>query len=157
MSARWTGRRWPWLVLVALLSGGLFVAATDDGAPPTPEERVRAVAESIACPVCDGQSVADSNAPTAQAIRLDIARRLEAGESPDEIRTYLSSRFDQDLLLTPPRTGVSSLVWFLPVAMLVGAIGGLIAAFRYWRASDDLEVPAEDQALVAAALADDDT
>lgn len=154
MIRRVSTARWPWIVLVALLAGGLAVAAAGDSGPSTTEQQVRSIGESIACPTCDGQSVADSNAPAAKAIRTEVARRLEAGQSADEIRAYVAGRYGEEVLLTPPRSGVAGLIWFLPVALLVGAIGGLVAAFRYWRAVDDTSVSAEDLALVTAALSE---
>ena len=65
--------RWPWLVLVALLAGGLFVAAIDDSGTGTSEERARGIAESIKCPMCAGQSARHSR-PDAAASRESCAR-----------------------------------------------------------------------------------
>ena len=143
--------RWPWLVLVALLAGGLFVAAVDDSGARTSEERARGIAESIKCPMCAGQSVADSNAPSAQNIRTEIVRRIEAGQTDDEIRDGIADTYGDDLLLTPPRSGVGGLVWFLPVALFVAALGGLAAAFQHWRSPPDVEVSDEDRVLVEQA------
>ena len=140
--------RWPWLVLVALLLGGLAVAAVGDDGPRTTAERSRALSESIKCPVCQGQSVADSNAAVARSIRTEVARRIETGETDDEIRDYIGGLYGDEFLLTPPRTGVAGLVWFLPVAGLVLALGGLAAAFRRWRSPPDQIVSDEDRDLV---------
>ncbi len=140
--------RWPWLVLIALLVGALVVATVGDGGPRSTEERARALGESIRCPTCSGQSVADSNAPAARNIRTEIARRIENGQSDEEIRDYIGGLFGEDLLLTPPRSGVAGLVWFLPVVGFVLALGALVAAFRHWRTPPDLSVSDEDRALV---------
>lgn len=147
-------QRWPWLVLVALLAGGLAVAAAGDRGPQTTAERARALAEGIKCPTCQGQSVADSDATAARTIRTEIGRRLEQGQSDEEIRDYILSLYP-DSSLTPPPSGVGGLVWFLPVAAFVGAVGGLVAVFRSWRAPPDREVSDEDRALVEEALRDD--
>ncbi|HEX4902458.1 MAG TPA: cytochrome c-type biogenesis protein [Acidimicrobiales bacterium] len=143
--------RWPWIVLVALLAGALVVATVGDTGPRTTAERARSVAESIKCPTCQGQSVADSSAPAARAIRTEIARRIEAGETDDEIRDYIAGIYGEENLLTPPRDGVAGLVWFLPVAGLVVAAGGLAVVFRRWRAPDDVDVSDEDRELVEQA------
>lgn len=143
--------RWPWLILAAFLAGGLAVAALGDDGPRTTEERARTLSESIQCPTCDGQSVADSNAPVARNIRTEVARRIEAGDSDDEIRDYIGGLFGEEQLLTPPRTGVGGLVWFLPVALFVLAIGGLAAAFHRWRSPPETHVSDEDRALVERA------
>lgn len=145
-----TRARWPWIVLVALLAGGLAVAAIGDSGPQTTAERARGLAEGIKCPTCQGQSVADSNATAARSIRTEIARRMEAGQTDDEIRDYIVGLYP-DSSLTPPRSGVAGLVWFLPVALLVGALGGLVALFRSWRSPPDLEVSDADRELVEEA------
>lgn len=143
--------RWPWVVLVALLAGGLVVAAIGDSGARTTAERARGIAESIKCPTCQGQSVADSEAPAARAIRTDINRRLEAGETDAEIRDRIAGIYGEDSLLTPPRDGVAGLVWFLPVAGFVGAAGALVLVFRSWRIPDEVQVSEEDRELVAQA------
>lgn len=143
--------RWPWIVLVALLAGGLVVAAVGDGGPRTTAERSRAISESIKCPTCQGQSVADSAAPSARAIRTEVARRIEAGETDDQIRSYIAGIYGDEALLTPPRDGVAGLIWFLPVAGLVAALGALAVVFRRWRVPDDVAVSDEDRVLVEQA------
>ncbi len=143
--------RWPWLVLVALLVGALVVAAVGDGGPRTTEERARSLGQSIRCPTCSGQSVADSNAPAARNIRTEIGRRIESGQTDEQIRDYIGGIYGEDLLLTPSRSGVAGLVWFLPVALFVLAVGGLAAAFRRWRTPEITEVSEEDRALVERA------
>jgi cytochrome c-type biogenesis protein CcmH len=143
--------RWPWVVVVALIAGGLLVAAVGDRGPRTTAERARAVSESIACPQCQGQSVADSEAPSARAIRTEVARRIEAGETDDQIREYIAGIYGDDALLTPPSDGVAGLIWFLPVAGFVAAVGGLVVVFRRWQVPEDVEVSDEDQVLVEQA------
>lgn len=143
--------RWPWLVLAALLAGALAVAAVGDRGPRTTAERARAVSESVKCPTCQGQSVADSSAPAARAIRTEIARRIEAGETDDQIREYIAGIYGPENLLTPPRDGVAGLIWFLPVAGMVFAVGGLAVVFQRWRVPDEVDVSEEDRALVEQA------
>lgn len=143
--------RWPWLVLAALLAGALVVAAVGDRGPRTTAERARSIAESIKCPTCAGQSVADSDATAARSIRTEIARRIESGQTDDQIRDYIAGIYGDEYLLNPPRSGVAGLVWFLPAAGLVAAIGGLVVVFRRWRVPDDVEVSEEDRDLVERA------
>jgi cytochrome c-type biogenesis protein CcmH len=143
--------RWPWILVLSLLAGALVVAAVGDDGPRTTAERSRSIAESIACPQCQGQSVADSEAPSARAIRTEVARRIEAGETDDQIRDYIAGIYGEDALLTPPNDGVAGLIWFLPVAGFVAAVGGLVVVFRRWRVPEDVEVSDEDRVLVEQA------
>ncbi len=147
---RVTHARWPWLVLVALLLGGLAVAVAGDDGPQTSAERARSLAEGIKCPTCQGQSVASSDAPAARSIKTEIARRIEEGQTDQEIRDYIVGLYP-DSSLTPPRSGVAGLVWFLPVALFVGAVGGLAAVFRSWRSPPDAEISDADRELVEQA------
>ena len=96
-----------WLVMGGVLLVALAIGLQPDDTARTPEDRVFEVAEGYKCPTCRSQSVADSEAPSAKAIRAEIARRLEAGQSEDQIRDYLVGRFGEEILLTPSASGVT--------------------------------------------------
>ena len=137
------------VVVTALVIGG---ARPDDG-PRSPAARAEAITRDLRCPVCQGLSVADSRTPTADAIRDDVRRRVEAGESDHEIRASFVARYGQWILLRPETSGVGALVWILPVSALLLAVGGLAFAFRRWRREPARAATDEDRALVEAALA----
>jgi len=92
-----------------------------------------AISETIKCPTCRSQSTADSDAPASQEIRAEILRRIDDGQSDEEIRAYFASRFGEQILLTPRSSGAAGLVWILPVVGLVAAAAGLTLAFLRWR------------------------
>ncbi|CAN5178469.1 cytochrome c-type biogenesis protein CcmH [soil metagenome] len=145
-------RRWiPWLALPVVLVAALILGRGSYG-PRTPAERSVDLSSQLRCPTCQGQSVLDSNAPAAEAIRTEIRRRVDAGESDEEILAYIDGQFADSLLLTPPRSGVGALVWILPVAGAVIAVTGLGVAFRRWRADSSPEVTDDDRRRVAEAL-----
>ena len=137
------------VVVAALVIGG---AGRDKG-PRSPAARVQSIAEDLRCPVCQGLSVADSHSPTAEAMREDIRRRVDAGESAEAVKAYYVSRYGEWVLLRPEASGVGGLVWILPVAALLLAVGGLSLAFRRWRRQPAMAATDEDRALVEAALA----
>lgn len=145
---RWVGP----LLLVLVLGTALFLGARDGDGPPTAAQRTAAIAERVRCPTCGGLSVADSDAAASEEIRREIRRRVDAGESDEEIVAFLVDRFGRDILLTPPRSGVGAVVWALPVAAVAAAALGLAVAFRRWRPRGPVEVSAEDRALVERAL-----
>ncbi|HEX9969266.1 MAG TPA: cytochrome c-type biogenesis protein [Acidimicrobiales bacterium] len=145
-------RRWaPWAAMAVLVLGSLALGSRGDGSGRTVEGRVERISSEVACPTCDGLSVAESDAPASRAMRDEIRRRVEAGQSDGDIRAYLVSRFGKDILLRPEATGVTGLVWALPVAGLVCALAGLAFAFRRWKARPDVELSDADRVLVEQA------
>jgi cytochrome c-type biogenesis protein CcmH len=147
-------KRWlPWVALAVVLVVALTVGAQRRSAPQSLDAHVLRVADGIKCPICQGQSAADSDSAASQAIRDEIRSRIEQGQSDSTIRAYLVSRYGRDILLKPPASGVSGLVWILPVMAFVLAIGGLALAFSRWRRSrSDGVVTEADEALVEQAL-----
>lgn len=125
-------RRLSWVALGIVVIAALVVGTRPEGAK-TDEERAQDIAESIACPACNGQSVASSDAIASQNIRTEIERRVADGERDDEIRSAFAARFGDDILLNPPRSGAAGLVWVIPVVGVVAAGAGLTVAFRRWR------------------------
>jgi cytochrome c-type biogenesis protein CcmH len=137
------------VIAVALVVGG----AGRSAGPRSAAGRAEAIAEELRCPVCQGLSVSDSHSPTAEAMYDDIRRRVEAGESDSAIKAYYVSRYGEWVLLDPDASGVGVVVWVLPVAALLLAVGGLAFAFRRWRRQPGRAATDEDRALVEAALA----
>jgi cytochrome c-type biogenesis protein CcmH len=137
------------VVVVALVIGG----ARPGKGPKSPAARSEAIAGDLRCPVCQGLSIADSHSPTADAIKEDIRRRVDAGESDAAIRAHYVDSYGEWILLRPKASGVGALVWILPVGALLLAGGGLTLAFRRWRRQPAMAATDEDRALVEAALA----
>jgi cytochrome c-type biogenesis protein CcmH len=145
------GRLAGWLVLALLVVGALAYGVIDDGGAQSPGDRARDLAAQIACPQCDGQSVADSDAVASRAIRERIDERIADGASDAQIRDELAAAYGDDVLLTPGRSGVSSLVWTVPVVALVAAFAGLGYAFVRWRGDGARRATDADRALVTRA------
>jgi cytochrome c-type biogenesis protein CcmH len=141
-----------WLVMAGLAVACLAIGTARSAGPTTTEDRINAVAETIKCPTCQGESVADSNAPTSREIRRDVADRLNRGETADQIRAFYADRYGDAILLNPSGSGLTALVWILPVVALTAAVVGLVFAFRRWRDSGVLHATDEDRAVVARAL-----
>jgi cytochrome c-type biogenesis protein CcmH len=117
------------VVFVGALAYGTFGSRP----PTTAEDRMWAISETIKCPTCRSQSTADSDAPASQEIRAEILRRIDEGDSDDQIRAYFASRFGEQILLTPRSSGAAGVVWVLPVVALVATAAGLTFAFLRWR------------------------
>ncbi len=91
-----------------------------------PDPRQEAAAQnligSLRCLVCQGQSIADSDADLAGSMRAMVRTRIAAGERPQAIRAWLIARYGNWVSFTPP---VEPLTWPLWAAPLVLLLGGL--------------------------------
>jgi cytochrome c-type biogenesis protein CcmH len=143
-----------WAFMAVILITVLFIGAAGDSGPRSNAERGRDLAATIKCPTCRSQSAADSDAAAARAIRTDIARRIDAGQSNEEIRAYFADRYGEEVLLTPSGSGLTGLVWGLPVAALVASMIGLGLVLRRWQARAPREATAADRDLVDTFRAD---
>lgn len=138
-----------WLTVLASALAVLVIAAQVDGPPRTNEDRVRALSEDFACPTCDGQSVAESNAVVAQEIRREIRRQVDAGATDAEITDILIAGYDESIDLRPRASGLVGLVWVLPVFVAVFGAAGLVVVFRRWQSESGLQSSVDDEAIVA--------
>ena len=92
--------------------------------PESIDDEAREISYLLMCPVCQGQSVAESNSELAKDMRSIIKQKLEAGESKQEIIKYFVNRYGESILGYPPVKGVNLLLWILPaLAVLLGGIG----------------------------------
>lgn len=138
--------------MALVVVGALAVGATGQDAPRTESERVQAIASEVRCPTCQNLSAAESNAKAAQAVREEIRTRVRRGETGDQIRAFLVSRFGQEIILKPETGGVAGLVWVLPVLGGMAVIAGLVVTFRRWKRESLDDVSEADRARVEAAL-----
>ncbi len=152
-------KTWPvWMLMGLIVVALLTVGSTRDNGPLTQSDRIDSITKHIACPTCDGESVFVSRASAAEASRNQVARDVSAGTmTDDEIIGSIANTFNGKVLLVPRATGIDSLVWILPIAVLICAVAGLWAAFRRWRRDNSGEASSEDVALVEKLLAEDPT
>ena len=129
-----TLRRTAWLFVAAVATVAAVAAATASRPPATESERAYELKQNTLCPVCDGQSVLESNAPAAAAMRRQIDLWVDEGRTDTQIRANLAAAYGDDVNALPPGEGVGILVWALPVAAFAAASAGLWAATRRWRA-----------------------
>lgn len=125
-----TRRAWGWAAAAAVAAGAWLYGTVAPGPPRTNADRVHALARGFACPVCAGQSVAESDVPVAREIRRQIGIWVDEGRSDRYIRDELVAAYDIDIDYNPSGAGLTGLVWVLPVAAGVGAAGVLIVIFH---------------------------
>lgn len=100
-------------------------------ADPAKEAQARALMETLRCLVCQGQSIADSDAELAGDMRALVRERIEAGQTPDQVRSWLISRYGDWVSYAPGMTWTGAFLWLLPVILLV--FGGMIIRSQFRR------------------------
>ena len=92
------------------------------------EAKARALMEELRCLVCQGQSIADSDAELAGDMRDLVRRKIAAGESPASVRSWLIDRYGSWISYKPTAEPAALPLWLLPLALLL--IGAAIVARR---------------------------
>ncbi|MCX6509756.1 MAG: cytochrome c-type biogenesis protein CcmH [Actinobacteria bacterium] len=146
-------RRWgPWIAVFVVTVAVLSIATFGARSAPTAQDRVTTISRSVKCPVCSGESVAESNAPASQEIRRQIAEQVQQGQTDEEIRSFYAAKYGQAILLTPSASGVNALVWILPIVAFAIGIAALVIVFRRWSSMPAERATDEDRKLVDSAL-----
>ncbi len=142
-----------WLLVGVAVATMLAFGVVDGRDDRTNAERAHDIGATIACPQCVGQSVVESDVAIAREIRAEIGRLVVVGHSDDDIRARFAERYGDWVILTPSTSGVSGLVWVIPVVGLVVGSGLLAVTLTRWRraSSSDEVVSDEDRALVESA------
>lgn len=133
--------------IVVLAAMGIIIAvlvATN----PTDVDRVQTIGDRIKCPVCQGESIGNSPAPMARDMMSLVAERVGEGRSDQAIVDELLASFSGAVLLDPPASGSTLLLWLAPLAALV--TGAMI--IFWWRSHPREEDPTPRPATRARRL-----
>lgn len=145
------------LLALALLTAAPALAIQPDEVldDPALEARARTLSAEVRCVVCQNQSIDDSNAELARDLRLLVRERLQAGDSDQEVLDYLVARFGPFVLLEPPKTESTLILWYGPAVLLgLGALA-VITVFVRRRAVAPAPLSDEERRRLDALLDDD--
>lgn len=103
-------------------------------APPqqTLDQQAHDVGVQLKCPVCEGESVADSPSTIAKQMRGVIRQQLQAGKSESEVIAYFQARYGEQIVWSPQWQGFSLLAWLVPIMLLLGGFVLLFFVLRDW-------------------------
>lgn len=117
--------------ILTLLFLAAPISAQDGPAPPlanvqleNPVQEARALElmENLRCIQCQGQSIHDSDAPIAEAMRHEVRSRVVAGQSDAEIEGWLIERYGDWVSFAPPASGSGLMLWLAPLLLLGAAL-----------------------------------
>ena len=135
------------LIAIALLAlaGALVFAARPHEA--TADERIDQITTELRCPVCQGLSVKDSTSETSRQMRDLVAQRVAEGRTDDEIQGEFRASYGDWVLLSPPTSSWTGLIWLVPLAALAAGVTVAVSRMRPVRPSDAAPTARELAAL----------
>jgi len=143
------------VLCVLLLATPAFAVQPDEILPdPTLESRARAISGDIRCPVCQGESIDDSNAPISRDLRIIIRERLVAGDSDAAVVDFLVARYGEFILFNPPARGANLILWFAGPAMVLAGAGLAAITLRRRRQGVEAALSSDEEARLATLMQD---
>jgi len=131
------------LMAVIFLSG--FQSISIASQEKSIDDQTKEISSLLMCPVCQGQSVGESNSNLAHDMRDIIRKQLEAGKSKDEVLAYFVNSYGESILASPPPKGLNWLLWLLPgVGIILGGIVITLFLFKAQR-EDENEDSSENE------------
>ena len=123
-------------------------------ANPKLEARARAISKELRCMVCQNESIDESGAPLAHDLRVLVRQRLAAGDTDEQILTFLVSRYGEFVLLRPPLSWHTLALWGMPPAVLLIGIIMIFIVQRRRGAQPQPALPARLTTVEEARLAE---
>lgn len=112
-------------VLLGIMMLGSFAPVSMAQASDVYDQRTHNLYNQIRCPVCSGQSIAESDVVISVSIRKYVQARIAAGDSDAVIKQNLVERYGQDILFEPEFAASTLPLWLAPWCVLVLLLGGL--------------------------------
>ena len=132
------------LISVGLVIGALFCLAVLSGCVNeddlTTDQRVYQLSTQLMCPVCDGQTLDQSQAQLSLDMQKVIQQKVEEGESNTDIRAYFVERYGEAVLASPDAGGFNFVAWVMPAVIFVGGallVGNAFLNMRRQKRTND--------------------
>jgi cytochrome c-type biogenesis protein CcmH len=131
------------LVLAAVVCMGAASDPAERLADPAAEMRARGLFKEVRCMVCQNESIDDSEATLAADLRRTVREQVAAGKTDAQVRSFLTARYGQFVLLKPPFSLGNALLWLGPFLLVVIGVFGWMGLARR-RDGDDTALSSEE-------------
>lgn len=111
-------------------SGPIPELANQQLADPKKEAEATSLMHGLRCIQCQGQSIADSDAPMAATMRAEVRQQIAKGEKPETIRQWMIGRYGEWVSFEPEMKGAGLLLWAAPLLLLLAAVWMARGMFR---------------------------
>jgi cytochrome c-type biogenesis protein CcmH len=112
------------LVAYSLLLSSVYALNVDQ------EERANNLFKETRCLVCEGQNIYESNSDSAEDMKKLISEMIIDGNSDNEIKSFLVSRYGDWIIMTPPINQSTYFLWFSPIVILLIGIVFILRKFK---------------------------
>ena len=128
---------------------------------PQQEADYQSLIQTLRCPQCQNDNIADSYATIATDMRAKTLELLKQGKNKDEVVDYMVERYGNFVTYDPPMTPATIFLWVLPVLLILSGIGLIFLRKKKGsqavEKSQDLAKSAQDKARLAQILNDKET
>lgn len=110
-----------WLFLTALLFSSVAFSAIDalNFSSPQQESDYHQLTQSLRCPQCQNNNIADSNATIAVDMRGKVFELLQEGKSKNDVVDYMVARYGNFVTYDPPITASTLVLWIAPLLLVL--------------------------------------
>ena len=134
-------------IAVAAIVGAVWFYVFSFTSPQqTLDQQARNVGEQLKCPVCQGESVADSSSSIAQQMRGIIRQQLQEGKSEQQIIQYFQERYGNQIVWSPQWQGFAIMAWLVPMLLVLGGFVLLLFVLRDWHNAVPLAISTANEA-----------
>ena len=112
------------LISYSILLSSVFALNVDQ------EERANNLFKETRCLVCEGQNIYESNSDSAEDMKQLISEMIIDGNSDNEIKSFLVSRYGDWIIMTPPINQSTYFLWFSPIIILLIGIVFILRKFK---------------------------
>ena len=94
------------------------------------EQRSYQLSKQIMCPICEGQTLDQSQSQLSKDMKNSILNLLDEGKTNKEIRDFFANRYGEEVLASPPQKGFNIFLWIVPSIIFLTGILIIFNAYK---------------------------